>query len=287
MVLTERSHTLTAGGGGSAAPHAGARSIKCEYDGMPIGTVWKEYRRTRSISIRNFLVEQFLPLVRRSAERLHTRLPNQVDIEDLVSVGFFGLVDAIDSFKPEMGVKFETFSGQRIQGAMLDELRSQDRLPRTARGRAARVSKIRSRIALETGVPATEDEIAARLGVPEQECERIMRDSHVPGLRSLTRGFVGSDGGREVREIDIIKDERQLDPLQRSQRRDLRDLVTRGFSRAERLIVVLYYYEGMSMKEIGLTLDLSESRVSQMHTSILARLKAQMQHRSPELEPIG
>ena len=104
--------------------------------------------------------------------------------------------------------------------------------------------------------------------------------------RELRNRFVTRWANRDVREIDIIKDDRQSNPVQEIHRRDLRDLITKGLSRAERLIVVLYYYEGMTMKEIGATLDLSESRVSQMHSSILARLKAQMQHRSPELEPI-
>ncbi len=106
-------------------------------------------------------------------------------------------------------------------------------------------------------------------------------------MTSLARKCFQSDGNRDVREIDVIKDESQRDPLIEIQRRDVKDLITRGLSRAERLIVILYYYEEMTMKEIGSTLDLSESRVSQMHSSILARLKAQMQHRERELEPVA
>jgi RNA polymerase sigma factor for flagellar operon FliA len=104
------------------------------------------------------------------------------------------------------------------------------------------------------------------------------------GIVSLSRAFSGGDSSREVREIDVLTDERQSNPLLDVARRDLKDVVTRGLSRCERLIVVLYYYEQMTMKEIGQVLDLSESRVSQMHTSVLARLKAQLQHRCHEIE---
>ena len=129
------------------------------------------------------------------------------------------------------------------------------------------------------------DEIARTLGVDKEEFKKIQRDSSAVGVISLSRNWRQSDGGREVREIDVIKDDRQSNPLAETQRRDLKGLITKGLSRAERLIVILYYYEEMTMKEIGATLDLSESRVSQMHSSILARLKAQMMHREREFEP--
>ncbi len=122
--------------------------------------------------------------------------------------------------------------------------------------------------------------------MPMEEFDKLKRDAAAVSTRSLTQRCFSSDGSRDVREIDVIRDETQTNPLGDIQRRDLRDLMTKGLSRAERLIIVLYYYEGMTMKEIGVTLDLSESRVSQMHSSILARLKAQMQHRSRELEPV-
>jgi RNA polymerase sigma factor FliA len=126
------------------------------------------------------------------------------------------------------------------------------------------------------------------LGVDGEEFDKLTRDSKAVTTRSLSaRTFPSDNGsGREVREIDIIRDETQSNPLSEIQGRDLKDLLTKGLSRAERLIIILYYYEGMTMKEIGATLDLSESRVSQMHSSILARLKAQMQHRERELEPV-
>ncbi len=137
---------------------------------------------------------------------------------------------------------------------------------------------------MESGVTATEEDIAERLGLEAEELEKYLRDGKAVGTVSLNRRCFPSDGSRDVREIDVIRDETQTNPLAEIQRNDLKELITKGLSRAEKLIVLLYYYEGMTMKEIGATLDLSESRVSQMHSSILARLKAQMQHRMKELE---
>jgi RNA polymerase sigma factor for flagellar operon FliA len=255
-------------------------------DAMPMQEVWELYKRQPNESIRNFLVEKYLHLVRFNAERLHTRLPDEVDVEDLMSAGIFGLMDAIDAFDLDKKVKFETYCASRVRGAMLDELRSMDWVPRLVRHRSGKVEQARQMIEKATGEPATDEQVAARLGVSSEEFDKLKRDSSAVSTRSLTQRTFPSDGGREVREIDVIRDETQSNPLFDVQRRDLRELITKGLSRAERLIVILYYYEGMTMKEIGATLDLSESRVSQMHSSILARLKAQMQHRMRELEPV-
>lgn len=245
----------------------------------PIDQIWREYRATPTTEVRNFLIARHLELVAYAAERLHKRLPSEVEINDLKSAGAFGLMDAVDSFDPDRGVKFETFCTQRIRGAMFDELRSMDWVPRLVRSRTAKVEKVRKSIEMETGSKPTEDEVAARLNVSGDEFEKLQKDSRPISMVSLTRKCFETDGSKDVREIDVVEDGRQENPLQAVQKQDLQALITKGLSRAERLIVILYYYEEMTMKEIGATLDLSESRVSQMHSSILARLKAQMQHR--------
>ncbi|MEC9372771.1 MAG: FliA/WhiG family RNA polymerase sigma factor [Planctomycetota bacterium] len=256
-----------------------------QFDAIPARQLWEEYQATRAQPIRNYFMEKFLPLVRYNAERIYTRLPDEVDIEDLMSAGLFGLMDAIDAFDLDRGVKFETYCAPRIRGAILDELRSMDWVPRLVRSRTAKVESARNALEMRLGRKPTQDEIARHLGVDEEEFKKLSRDGAATGVVSLSRNWRQNDGGREVREIDVIHDETQSNPLNETQRRDLKDLITKGLSRAERLIVILYYYEEMTMKEIGATLDLSESRVSQMHSSILARLKAQMQHRTREFEP--
>ncbi len=250
----------------------------------PIEEVWNEYQQTGAEEIRNFLMTKYLPLVRYNAERIHTKLPNEVDLEDLMSAGIFGLMDAIDAFDRERKVKFETYCAPRIRGAILDELRAMDWVPRLVRSRSARVQTARKRLAMELGRNPTEKEVAEEMGVSMSEFRKLAKDSSAVGVVSLNRKWAETDSNKDIHEIDVFEDSRQVNPAQSVQKRDLKDLVTKGLSRAERLIVVLYYYEEMTMKEIGKTLDLSESRVSQMHSSVLARLKAQMQHRPGEFE---
>ncbi len=248
--------------------------------------LWAAYRdasdrgdRVRREDLRNRLIERFHEVVRFTAERVHTRLPSEVDVNDLMSAGLFGLMDAIDSFDPARGVKFETFCAPRIRGSIFDELRNMDWVPRLVRSRTAKVEKVRKEFELTHGRRPTDDEIASIMNVSGAEYDKLSKDSRPVGVVSLDRKAFESDSSREVREVDVIEDGRQPNPAEIVQRGDLQHLITKGLSRAERLIVILYYYEEMTMKEIGLTLDLSESRVSQMHSSILARLKAQMQHR--------
>jgi len=273
-------------GGRYGARHAEPSNIATRWDEVPMEKVWLEYQAEPTQELRNFLMERFLPLVRYNAERIYQRLPDEVDIEDLMSAGLFGLMDAIDAFDLERKVKFETYCAPRIRGAILDELRSMDWVPRLVRHRTSKVEGARQAIIAETGEAPTDEEISERIGLQGEEFDKYKRDSVAVGTVSLSRKCFPSDGSKDVREIDVIKDDRQTNPLAEIQRRDLKDLMTKGLSRAERLIVLLYYYEGMTMKEIGATLDLSESRVSQMHSSILARLKAHMQHRMRELEPM-
>lgn len=252
-------------------------------DGRPIQEIWVEYKKIGGEPLRNILLEHYLALVKYNAERIHTKLPDEVDVEDLMSAGIFGLMDAIDGFDMDRGVKFETFCAPRIRGAILDELRAMDWVPRLVRSRSSQVDQARKSLEKEFGRTPTEDEIAKKLNVSKDEFSKIRKDAGAVHVTSLSRKWFETDSNKDVREIDILEDAKQVNPLSQVQRRDLKDLITKGLSRAERLIVILYYYEEMTMKEIGVTLDLSESRVSQMHSSILARLKAQMQHRSQEL----
>jgi RNA polymerase sigma factor for flagellar operon FliA len=254
-------------------------------DERPIEDIWTEYKKTESEEIRNYLLTRYLPLVKYNAERIHAKLPGEVDIEDLMSAGIFGLMDAVDAFDLDRGVKFETYCAPRIRGAILDELRSMDWVPRLVRSRTSKVEGARKRLEMRLGRVPTPQETAAELGMPMDEYRKIARDSGAVGVVSLNRKWFETDSNKDVREIDVLEDVRQVNPFRQVQKRDLKDLLTKGLSRAERLILILYYYEEMTMKEIGQTLDLSESRVSQMHSSILARLKAQMSHRSREFEP--
>ena len=246
--------------------------------------IWVEYKKVGTEPLRNHLMEHYLPLVKYNAERIYAKLPDEVDLDDLMSAGIFGLMDAIDAFDMERGVKFETYCAPRIRGAILDELRSMDWVPRLVRSRSSQVEQARRSLQMELGRKPTDDELCRKMGVDEEEFAKIRKDAGAVGVVSLSRKWFETDSNKDVREIDVLKDAKQINPFKAVQKRDLKDLITKGLSRAERLIVILYYYEEMTMKEIGVTLDLSESRVSQMHSSILARLKAQLQHRSTDLQ---
>jgi RNA polymerase sigma factor for flagellar operon FliA len=249
---------------------------------LDIEQIWKQFHKTHDDESRNLLMEHYRPLVKYAAERLHSKLPDKVELDDLISAGIFGLMDAIDAYDPQRGVKFETYCAPRIRGSILDELRSMDWVPRLVRARASQLSKATQSLEIHLGRKPTEKETAAKLDLDSEEFNRLQKDANAIGLVSLNTNYNEDDGEKDIREIDVIKDTRSEDPIIEAQKRDLKNLLTKGLTRAERLIVVLYYYEEMTMKEIGATLDLSESRVSQMHSSIVARLKAQMNSRQKE-----
>ncbi len=249
-----------------------------------IKDVWTEYKKTKTETLRNILMENYLHLVRYNAERIHVKLPDEVELDDLMSAGIFGLMDAINAFDIARGVKFETYCAPRIRGAILDELRSMDWVPRLVRSRAHKLEGATKQLEVELGRSPTNEEIARRLHISMAEFDKVAKDASAVGVVSLSRKWFETDSNKDVREIDVLEDKRGADPVREIQRKDLKDLITRGLSRAERLIIILYYFEEMTMKEIGATLDLSESRVSQMHSSILARLKAQMADRRKEFQ---
>ena len=248
-----------------------------------IGEVWDEYKRSGDWASRNVLMENYIPIVKYNAERIGAKLPDEIDPDDLLSAGIFGLIDAIEAFDLKRGVKFETYCAPRIRGAILDELRSMDWVPRLVRSRAHQIERVSRELESILGRTPVETEIAEHLNLPRNEYEKLARDATAVTQVSLSRKYSETDSNKEVCEIDVIEDRRGKDPVLEIQKRDLKELVTRGLTRAERLILILYYYEEMTMKEIGMTLDLSESRVSQMHSAVLIRLKDQLQLRRKEL----
>lgn len=245
--------------------------------------LWRQYRRGQDRSLRNALMEEYLPLVKYNAERIRAKLPNEVDHDDLVSAGIFGLMDAIDAFDIDRGVKFETYCAPRIRGAILDELRSMDWVPRLVRSRAHKLEQVARELESTLGRAPTQAELADCLDLAREEFDKLVRDATAVAQVSLSRKYSETDSNKDMCEIDVIEDKRGRDPVIEVQKKDIKALITRGLTRAERLILILYYYEEMTMKEIGMTLDLSESRVSQMHSSILIRLKTQLETRCREL----
>lgn len=248
-----------------------------------VARLWRQFKANPDDqTLRNRLVEQYLPLVKYNGERIWARLPDGVELDDLISAGVFGLMDAITAFDLERGIKFETYCVRRIRGAMLDELRAMDWVPRLVRSKATKLNEGTKALEDKLGRPPTDAELAAHMGMSVKELEKMKLEANAVGLISLNKKWNETDSSKEVSEIDMLADKKGEDPTGRVAKTDLMRLVTKGLNRNERLIVILYYYEELTMKEIGATLDLSESRVSQMHTAIIQRLQGQLSPRRHE-----
>ncbi|HUQ72428.1 MAG TPA: sigma-70 family RNA polymerase sigma factor, partial [Planctomycetaceae bacterium] len=178
-----------------------------------IGELWVAFKKDMADQqLRNALIERYLPLVRYNAERVWSKLPDGVDLNDLISAGVFGLIDAIEAFDMERGVKFETYCVPRIRGAMLDELRTMDWVPRLVRSKASKVEAARKECEAALGRPPTDTEIAKKMGLPIDELERMKCEAAAVNLVSLNKKWYETDSYKDVREIDIIEDTKGEDP---------------------------------------------------------------------------
>lgn len=261
-------------------PAAAAAAAASEAKMRP---VWHAYRAEPTVALRNQLMVHYLPLVQQCAQRVHAKLPAVVQIDDLIGAGTIGLMDAIEAFDINRPVRFATFSQQRIRGAMLDELRSMDWAPRLVRTNSRKLDAASRELEARLQRAPSDEEMAAHLNLPPERYRDWADDARAATLSSLsaTPRLRGNDDGHE---IGPIADPRAADPLAESQRRLLKETITRGLNRAERLVLTLYYYEDLTMREVGQVLDLSESRVSQMHTQLLKRLKATARRREEDGE---
>src|SRR5256884_8106208 len=195
-----------------------------------IKEVWIEYKKTRTESLRNILMENYLHLVRYNAERIHVKLPDEVELDDLMSAGIFGMMDAINAFDLERGVKFETYCAPRIRGAILDELRSMDWVPRLVRSRAHKLDGAMKQLEVELGRSPTNDEIAKRLHISMSEFEQMAKDASAVSTSSLSRKWFETDSNKDVSELDGLEDQRGADPAREIQRKDLKELITEELS---------------------------------------------------------
>lgn len=249
---------------------------------LPNKELWIRYKTIGDEGARNALILKYEHLVNFEADRIHSRVPSEVEVGDLKSAGLFGLIDAVDGFDLKRGIKFETYAPPRIRGAILDELRSMDWVPRLVRARTAKVNKARREFALNYGREPTPEEIASHLEMSVEELDAIEKDTNAVATYSLQqRAYNCPEGRREVARQNL-QDKSQPEPLLEAQRQSLKDAIMKGLNRTERLIMILYYQEEMTMKEIGRTIGLGESRISQTHSSIMERLRVRFHERQDE-----
>jgi RNA polymerase sigma factor FliA len=245
----------------------------------PTQTLWQEYRKSKDQELRDRLILTYAPLVKFVAGRVGASLPSHVDEQDLVSYGLLGLIGAIERFDPDREIKFETFAMARIRGAIIDELRSLDWVPRSVRTRARQIERAIAALEKELHRAPTDEEIAKKLGVTEEELDDSLLEISRSSVGALDELWAPSAGGDSIALIDTIEDETGPDPEVSLEQTEVREALAEAISELperEKLVVTLYYYEELTLREIGEVLGVTESRVSQLHTKAILRLKARL-----------
>jgi RNA polymerase sigma factor FliA len=243
--------------------------------------LWRRYKGEGDASARERLVVAYSPLVKFVAGRLGAGLPSHVEDADLISYGLMGLIGSIERFEPERGIKFETFAMTRIRGAIIDELRSLDWVPRSVRARAREIEAAQAKLEHELQRAPSEAELAAKLGIEEEELRNSLLEIANSSVYALDELWTISDSsGDSVSLLDTISDPRADDPQESLASSEIKDRLTDGISslpEREQLVIALYYYENLTLREIGEVLGVTESRVSQLHTKAVMRLKSALQ----------
>ncbi len=249
-----------------------------------VDALWEKYLNGHPVDLRNKLVEHYRPLVHMLAARLAQKLPAQISYDEICSAGYDGLLEAVQAYDPSHKAKFATFCQQRIHGAVMDWLRTLDGQSRTVRSFEKQRMHKKELLDSALGRPPTEQELATKMDMSLEryaELSRLSRLGHEVHLSAIQSDddspHRGSPAGWDIR------DQHAVDPSQRVSKQMLTDYITRGLNREERLVLVLYYSEGLTMAEIGLVLDLSESRVSQIHKDVIVRLRRRFADEASEM----
>jgi RNA polymerase sigma factor FliA len=242
-------------------------------------SLWREYRRTGAKELRDRLIVMYSPLVKYVAGRLGSGLPAHVDEGDLVSYGLLGLIGAIERYDPDRDIKFETYAIARIRGSIIDELRALDWVPRSVRSRAREIERAIAALEAKLGRAPTDEEIAEKVGVSVDELEESLTDIARSSIAALDELWSVSGEGDQVSLLDTLEDPDSVRPADALDETELREILGDAISRLperEKLVITLYYYEELTLREIGEVLGVTESRISQLHTKAILRLKARL-----------
>lgn len=238
--------------------------------------LWQEYRSGKSLAIRNRLIEKYAPLVKYLAGRLAMSMPPNVEEDDLVGYGVLGLIDAIDKFDPARAVKFRTYASTRIRGAILDELRAYDWIPRTVHQKSRQLQQ--AYIALENslGHSPTDQEVAAYLEVSLDELNAMLLEVNGTTVLSVDSAYASGPEDDEMTVLDTLEGPADNSPDRNLEFEDMKRVLVEGIKllpEKEQQVIYLYYYEELTLKEIGKVLEVTESRISQLHTKAMLRLR--------------
>jgi RNA polymerase sigma factor for flagellar operon FliA len=248
-------------------------------DAAELEELWRGYKAGSSREVRDQLILHYSPLVKYVAGRVAVGLPQNVEQSDLVSYGIFGLIDAIEKFDPDRGYKFETYAIARIKGAILDELRSIDWVPRSVRAKARALEKAYAKLEAELHRTPSDEELAAELGFTEDQLQTALSQISFVGLVALDEMLsVGGDRGEALTLGDTIAD--SVDgPVGVYEVEEMRQILAQAINRMperEKVVLTLYYYEGLTLAEIGQVLGVTESRVCQIHTKAILQLRSRL-----------
>lgn len=239
--------------------------------------LWDEYIKVKSPEVREKIILEYAPLVKLVAGRLSMYLGYNVEYEDLVSYGIFGLIDAIDKFDSMKAVKFETYASLRIRGAILDQIRKMDWIPRTIRQKQKKIDSVIKEIEMEAGRGATDEEIAHKLGITEDEYLEWQSQMKITNVVSLNEYM---EQGSEIPAEHNVRAASQFEsPEENIEKEELKKVLSQTLellTEKERKVILLYYYEELTLKEISSVLEVSESRISQLHTRALQKMKEKM-----------
>ena len=242
--------------------------------------LWRRYKRDGDDGARERLVVAYSPLVKYVAGRMASGLPSHVEEADLISYGLIGLINAIERFEPEREIKFETYAITRIKGAIIDELRSQDWVPRSVRARAREIERAHQKLENRLQRAPTDEEMADELEMTVESFQDAILQISNSSIAALDELWTVNDSsGDQVSLLDTLADDSSPDPSAALDQTDLRDRVAEAISRLperEKLVIALYYYENLTLREIGEVLGVTESRVSQLHTKAVLRLRSRL-----------
>ncbi len=241
--------------------------------------LWILYKSSRDPEIRDKFVRQYAPLVKYVAGKVAIGMPHNVEFDDLVGFGVFGLFDAIEKFDPEKHVKFKTYAVTRIRGAIFDELRSIDWVPRSVRQKAREVEDAVRRLETSLGRSATDREIAKEMGVGLSDFQKLMLKISGTSILSLNDVWYTGEDNDKVSIVESIESPQSLNPDTIVEKDEIKRVIIEAIGELpdkEKKVLVLYYYEDLTLKEIGKVLEVTESRISQLHTKAIMRLRAKL-----------
>jgi RNA polymerase sigma factor for flagellar operon FliA len=238
-----------------------------------LADLWDAYRVSRDEGLRNRLLIHYLPLARVIARHMYTRMPASIELDDLAQAAILGMRSALATYDPARGIPFENYCGPRVRGAVLDYLRSLDWAPRMLRSRVQRLQEMIRQMEASTGTQPTDEQLSDAMKMPLDELQTLRGEMLPPPVRIRV---TQDDDEEHAVNLELVADRSHDTPVSEAQRADLKEFLTRGLSSTERQVVILYYYENMSLREIGRSLSLCESRVSQIHQAVIQRLRERM-----------